>query len=634
VQRNSPSGGGLPSSWDAPFALATLDFVTTLVFVGAGPRATGLLERIAANLPEFPQALDIHLVDPHPPGAGRVWRHAQSPLLRMNSMAEDVTMFTDDSVVCEGPIKPGPSLYEWAEQVRAGGLDDPVLTEQVRALRGNSFPTRQLQSRYLEWVFDTVVKQLPDTVTVTVHPTTALTVSDGPDGRQVVPLADGETLVADLVVMTLGHLDSDPTPAHQELAKYAADNNLRYIAPEYAADTDLSGLQPGEHVVMRGFGLSFIDLMVLLTEGRGGRFTEESPGVLRYEPSGQEPVLHVGSRRGVPYHSKTNYRLLAGRPALPRFLTPSVIDSLPVGGDFRADVWPLVAKEVAWAYYHELFNGHPERVRMDWVDFDRWYAPLPWGSPILDSLIQRAVPSVDDRIDFEALDRPLRGLSFTADELQDRLRDYIVADISRRTDDRFSADLGAFFGLLSCYGQLQRLTSLRPSSQVRDLDGWWRGFFSFMASGPPDDRLRQLLALHSAGIVRFLGADLRVEAADGVFLASSSSGPGVVSATALVEAYQPNASVRASGSALLRALDGVEELLVDGDFSVATGLLRIAPDGRMITPSGAAHPRRFALGAYSTERAVAAFARPRTNAPAFRQNDATARALLATLRLT
>jgi uncharacterized NAD(P)/FAD-binding protein YdhS len=599
--------------------------VTTLVFVGAGPRATGLLERIAANLPEFPQALDIHLVDPHPPGAGRVWRHAQSPLLRMNSMAEDVTMFTDDSVVCEGPIRPGPSLYEWAEQVRAGGLDDPVLTEQVRALRPNSFPTRQLQSRYLEWVFDTVVKQLPDTVTVTVHPTTALAVTDGPDGRQVVSLADGETLVADLAVLTLGHLDSDPTPAHQELAKYAADNDLRYIAPEYAADTDLSVLRPGEHVVMRGFGLSFIDLMVLLTEGRGGRFTEQSPGVLRYQPSGQEPVLHVGSRRGVPYHSKTNYRLLADRPALPRFLTPEVVDAFPAGSDFRADVWPLMAKEIAWAYYHELFNGHPERVRMDWVDFDRWYAPLPWGSPTLDSLIRRAVPSADDRIDFETLDHPLRGRTVT----EGQLREYIAADIARRTDDRFSADLGAFFGLLSCYGQLQRLTSLRPTSQVRDLDGWWRGFFSFMASGPPDDRLRQLLALHDAGIVRFLGADLRVEAADGVFRASGGSGS--VTATALVEAYQPATSVRTSGSALLRALDGVEEILVEGSDSLPTGLLRIAPDGRMLTASGTPHPRRYGLGHYSTERAVAAFARPRTNAPAFRQNDATARALLAAL---
>ncbi|MFH8753565.1 FAD/NAD(P)-binding protein, partial [Streptomyces rimosus] len=68
-----------------------------VVLVGAGPRGTGLVERLAANAPELYGAasLDLHLVDPPPPGGGRVWRRDQSPLLWMNSMAEDVTMFTD-----------------------------------------------------------------------------------------------------------------------------------------------------------------------------------------------------------------------------------------------------------------------------------------------------------------------------------------------------------------------------------------------------------------------------------------------------------------------------------------------------------------------------------------------------------
>jgi hypothetical protein len=84
-----------------------------LVVVGAGPRATGLLERIAANAPELwsgERELRIHLVDPHPPGPGRIWRHEQSPLLRMNSMAEDVSMFTDESATIDGPVRQGRSF--------------------------------------------------------------------------------------------------------------------------------------------------------------------------------------------------------------------------------------------------------------------------------------------------------------------------------------------------------------------------------------------------------------------------------------------------------------------------------------------------------------------------------------------
>jgi hypothetical protein len=96
---------------------------STIAIVGAGPRGTGVLERLAASAPELhPNGIEVHLVDPFPPGAGRIWRHAQSSLLAMNSMAADVTMYTDDTVVCDGPIAPGLSFWEWAQ---TGPVVDP-----------------------------------------------------------------------------------------------------------------------------------------------------------------------------------------------------------------------------------------------------------------------------------------------------------------------------------------------------------------------------------------------------------------------------------------------------------------------------------------------------------------------------
>lgn len=43
----------------------------TLVVIGGGPRGTGVIERIAANAAELygDRPLDIHIVDPYPPGA-------------------------------------------------------------------------------------------------------------------------------------------------------------------------------------------------------------------------------------------------------------------------------------------------------------------------------------------------------------------------------------------------------------------------------------------------------------------------------------------------------------------------------------------------------------------------------------
>ncbi|MEW2623052.1 FAD/NAD(P)-binding protein [Streptomyces sp. NPDC048106] len=573
-----------------------------LVIVGAGPRGTGLLERIAANAPELyaGSGLDIHLVDPYPPGGGRVWRQEQSPLLWMNSHAEDVTMFTDDTVRMDGPVRAGPTLHEWA------------------ALDGRTFADRRLQGRYLRFVYERALAELPPDITVHHHPTRALRVGGPREGRQQVWLEGvPRPLLADLVILALGHLDAELDEEQAELAAYARAHGLVHLPPDFTADTDLSALRPGEPVLVRGFGLAFVDLMVLLTEGRGGRYEGET-----YLPSGREPVLYVGSRRGVPYHSKIGYDWTGDRPPLPRFLGPAEtaeLRSRPGGFDFRRDVWPLVEKELGFAHYHRLFTAHPERTASAWTDFEEKYAAA--GGPAeLDALVAAAVPDPADRLDLAALDHPLAGVRHASHEdLQDGLRAYIENDLTRRHNPSFSADLGVFLGLLSVYGQLVRLGDPGP---------WWHGFFSYLASGPPGPRLRQMLALSRAGLLRFLGADMAVTAEDGVFRASGSTVPGYsVTARALVEARLPEPTVGRARDPLLR------ELRADGAAETPEGLLRVDPhDGRLLDGAGRPHPRRFALGPWTDARTPGAFTRPRTGGPAFRQNDATARTALAFLR--
>ncbi|MEU1592472.1 FAD/NAD(P)-binding protein [Streptomyces sp. NPDC005708] len=573
----------------------------SLVIVGAGPRGTGLLERIAANAPELyaGSELDVHLVDPYPPGGGRIWREAQSPLLWMNSHAEDVTMFTDETVTMEGPVRGGPTLHEWA------------------GVEGRVFADRQRQGAYLRWVYEQTVAALPPGIHVHHHPRLALRVEGPREGRQLVWLQGRpEPLLADLVVLTLGHLDAELDEEQRALASYARTHGLVHLPPDFTADTELSSLKAGESVLVRGFGLAFVDLMVLLTEGRGGRYEGDV-----YVPSGREPVLYVGSRRGVPYHSKIGYDWTGERPPLPRFFGPAQVDALlarPGGFDFRRDVWPLVGKELGFAHYHRLFTAHPERTAAAWTDFEEKYAVADPAS--LPALVAAAVPDPADRLDLAALDHPLDGVRYRSHEaLQDGLRAYVEADLARRHDSAHSPDLAVFLGLLSVYGQLVRLG---------DIGSWWHGFFSYLASGPPGPRLRQMLALSRAGVLRFLGAGVTVTAEDGVFRAASATVPGVsVEARALVEARLPHPTVERTRDRLLR------ELHAEGAAVTAEGLLAVDPaDGRVLDRSGRPHPRRFALGPHTDGRGSGAFTRPRTGGPAFRQNDAAARSALDFLR--
>ncbi|SHL37724.1 FAD-NAD(P)-binding [Pseudonocardia thermophila] len=613
-----------------------------IAVIGAGPRGTGILERLAANHPELGGGpLDVHLIDPYPPGAGRIWRHAQSPLLAMNSMAADVTMYTDESVVCEGPIRPGPSFWDWAREHADPAAFEPELAAELRSITASSFPSRRLQSRYLEWVLADLLAHLPDGVRVHFHRTRAIGLAD--DGAaQVVELEEGAPLRVDAVVLASGHLDATPTDDELALLEHARQHGLVYLPPEQTSDSDLSVLVPGETVLVRGMGLAFIDLLVLLYEGRGGRFEPEGDG-LRYVPSGQEPYIVAGSPRGMPYHAKTHYDLRGGPPPLPRFLGDAQVGAFLDAGepiDLRRQVWPLMAKEIAWGWYHELFQGHPDRVRLPWAEFAEAFAAADWDGPEMRALIEHAVPDPVDRIDLAALHSPLAGvIAPDLDALQPIVRAKIAEDLRQHVDPAHTPHLGAFVAMLSVYAQAARIMGsglLTPRSEAEDVS-WWQGFFNGVASGPPGFRVRELLALSEAGFVRFLGAGMAIEAVPEGFRATSATLPTAppVQARALVEARLPDPSASRSTDALLaslvRAGEVVEAVIVDHDDTVLrnTGQIRTRPsDGAIVDATGRVHPRRFAAGPHTTVKLPGAFTRPGTNSLSFRHNDALARAVL------
>ncbi|MFC4942182.1 FAD/NAD(P)-binding protein [Pseudonocardia sp. GCM10023141] len=618
---------------------------SAIAIIGAGPRGAGILERLAASVPDLHSGrLDVHLIDPYPAGAGRIWRHDQSPLLAMNSMAADVTMYTDDTVVCEGPIRPGPTFWDWARDHDDPDALGPELAAELRDVTASTFPSRRLQSEYLGWVLRDVIAGLPDGVRVHLHRDRAVGLTEDGDA-QLVELAGGTTLRVDTVVLASGHLDATPTGDELELAARAAEHGLRYLPPEQTTDSDLSVIAPGETVLVRGMGLAFIDLVVLLFEGRGGRFEADGDGV-RYVPSGAEPRLVAGSPRGTPYHSKTHYGLLGGRPPVGRFFGEAEVDALIATGepvDLRAQAWPAIAKEIAFGWYHELFGGHAERVLLPWEEFLARFAELEWDSPAMLELITAAVPDPLDRIDIAALDRPLDGVSAPhLAALQPMVRARIAEDLRQHVDPRHTPHLGAFVAMLFAYGEITRLVGsgvLSARSQAYDLR-WWQGFFNGVASGPPGFRVRQLLALARAGYIDFLGAGMWVDvAADGFHAGSATlAGAPPLRAGVLVDARLPDASVTRTSDPLLAGLllAGAvsEDVLVDDDGTVlgSTGQIRVRPaDGALIDASGAVHPRRFAVGPHTAVKVAGAFTRPGMNAQSLRYNDAVARAVLRSL---
>ncbi|KRE81173.1 hypothetical protein ASG77_04505 [Arthrobacter sp. Soil762] len=163
---------------------------------------------------------------------------------------------------------------------------------------------------------------------------------------------------------------------------------------------------------------------------------------------------------------------------------------------------------------------------------------------------------------------------------------------------------------------------------------WWHGFFSFVDSGPPPRRLREMLALHRTGLLRFLGPGLSVAADEstGEFVATSPQAGFAVRAAAFIEARLPATSVARSLNPVLASphLSGLgsEQQLLTADGIHSTGKLLVSDRHELLDGHGRAAGRLFGVGPGTSGRGADAFARPGTNAAPFRENDALARPVL------
>ncbi|MDN3353604.1 FAD/NAD(P)-binding protein [Actinomadura sp. DC4] len=616
----------------------------SICVVGAGPRGTSVLERITANAPSLApdRRLDVHLVDPYPPGGGHVWQADQPGDLLMNTVAADATLFTDTSVRCAGPVLPGPSLHEWARTVARDDPDPGVRAEAAR-MRPWSHPSRRFHGRYLAWAFARAVSRAPASIRVHRHRTRAVAITSLAGGRQRVALEDGSgPLDVDSVVLTLGHTDVEPDPAQRALAGFAEEHGLFYGPPANPLDLDPAAVPPGTPLLVRGLGMNFFDHMSLFTVGRGGRFAREGSR-LRYRPSGDEPLMYAGSRRGVPYQARGDYGAMP--PTFPaRYFDDAAVARLRAAGpvDFREAVWPLIAKETAYVYYDTLTRVRPGACALDPAEVRAGFDALSWTDPALARLVERAFPDPSVRLDFAALDRPLSGATFSGDSPHRGVVTRLRADLAEARDAGRSPLKTAMTALGATRGRVRRLVAyggLTGDSHRRDLDGWFRGFAASVSSGPPAGRIEELLALADAGLIRFVGPGMTVTADPRrkTFLATSPQAGGEpVAAPAFLEAHLPGPDLRHTGDPLLRQLRETGacrpyRIPTPGGAAYETGGLEVTESPfHLVAADGRPHPRRFALGIpiESVHWGTAIGAVPRSNAAMLLQTDAVARAAI------
>lgn len=530
--------------------------------VGAGPRGTSFLERLLAQVervaPGMRRKLRVLVFDPAPHGPGRVWDPEQSPLYLMNTPAAYPTAAPAGST--QQSLPPTPCAMSFLEHRRAdGGTDDD-----------DAYPARSDYGSYLAWLSKEASALLRGRGVAVEH-IFAEVIGLRKDGQRYRAAVSGSEYVCDAAILAMGHVEAELGSGPAHLANQAEQLGLHYQGPAIPTDVDYRSFGAGENVLVRGMGLNFFDLMIQVTAGRGGEFkineAAEPGGRYTYVPSGEEPHLIVGSRRGTPYRAKTvapgfvpeGIRLVHMSDEAIDQLVQEHVEGQSPGLDFSSDLWPLILQDVAATYAQ--YGGEGE---FDISAFARPFQNQHWSSP---------------------------------QQHQQTMIEWLEHDAAASAAGAGSAEKMAVNALHAARLKVKNLMAenlIRPESKLRDVEGWFESMVEGLASGPPLQRIEELAALVRAGVVEFLGPEpvYGIDAARSAFIADSAAVRGArYHADHMIEAMMPPNRVTQARSSLIRGMleDGLAvpvHIVAAGQAHVHKGFEVTEQPHRLINAQG------------------------------------------------
>lgn len=265
-----------------------------IAVVGVGHRGLSALERILSYAVASRTPLVVLLVEPGELGVG-IHRRDQPDYLLLNTVASQITAFSDSEMVPGAPTTPGPSFLEWCRQRNfvAPGINGA----QHPADQSAEFFPRRILGEYLAWSARSLLARAPDWVSITTLHRIATDVKPAGASAEV-QLDDGTLWTVDLALLTTGHGLPGMHPSH----------DATVISDVYPLPGSVSHLRSESIVAIAGAGLTAVDVIAALTVGRGGEFRMVA-GHLDYRASGDEPSLVLFNRSGW---------LPCARPARPR----------------------------------------------------------------------------------------------------------------------------------------------------------------------------------------------------------------------------------------------------------------------------------------------------------------------------
>ncbi len=526
----------------------------SVAIVGLGPKGLYCLERLLAEFKARPlhDALHIHVFNRSLHfGASPIYDPDQPAYILVNISIGEIDLWdvTDPPIVAGR----GQGFVDWYQTT----FGPP------ERLTGDEYLSRAVVGRYLIEGFQRILKHLPARVTVSCH--VGEVVDIRPTGRQyeaefVAENGQTQDIKVDKILLATGHSRLGPGPEEQRYEAFAGKHSIATFIPfVYPVVESMRRVPAKARVAMLGVGLTFIDAVLELTEGRGGRFNRSADGSLSYLASGNEPRSIIPfSRTGLPMAPKAFDLPVFLRPLT--FFTFDAIAQLrreATDGklDFEKNLWPLFELEMQLNYYRVTMGASPERARLESCGND-----APAMVAAIESYLR--IHPKQRAFDYRrALDPVGQRRFVTGEEFTSFIAQYMEQEIARarlgQAGCGVKAAVDIWYEVRKTLGSFLKFGGLTPESHRRLVEHYFPRL-KRVVFGPPIINIEKLLALLRAGLLDFSVARsprVLTDEAGSCFELRCDEFPGAVArAEILVDARYPRTNIPRDATPLFRNL--------------------------------------------------------------------------------
>lgn len=313
----------------------------SVAIIGLGARGLSVLERLLcfAKLEKNSHyQITIFLIDPGIPGVG-VHSIDQEDYILLNTPIYLPTLFPGDIFGDPDLAGFGLTFQEWYMQIFL--KESKTTPFKIYSVQPGVYLPRSLLGKYLNWVFEKITEQLPCNIVLETIAKKANSISK--NGKEYsIKLHDGSLICAENLFLTIGHAErNDLDEAGQRILKNPYPLKKKFADNSY------------QKVALAGMGLVAFDIISELTIGRGGQFIRNQTNDLIYQPSGNEPIIYLFSKSGVPYGARPirESEFTYAPIRLTRERVQKTREKYGIKLDFQKNIMPLLYDEMAISFY-------------------------------------------------------------------------------------------------------------------------------------------------------------------------------------------------------------------------------------------------------------------------------------------